>query len=263
MKRLLGLDIDGTIVRRDGSIADADRDAIAQARASGVHVTLVTGRIASGTLPVARELGIDIPVICGDGAQLVDPESGMLIAHASLEARARELALGVFEARELAPFVLTHEAAHGRRASARYAPWVRGFTSELFFHDEWPDVTPLSMLLGLGARELALRAFEELEALAGADVEAFPIGDPWVVRVRSSESTKGRALRDLAAQLGVARENVAFAGDWYNDVSALEWAGRSFAMGQAPPDIKARATDVLETSIDEGGAIAELLARWR
>src|SRR5690606_23480875 len=40
---------------------------------------------------------------------------------------------------------------------------------------------------------------------------------------------KGATLAALAASLGIARANVAAIGDWYNDISMLAWAGRSFA----------------------------------
>ena len=38
-------------------------------------------------------------------------------------------------------------------------------------------------------------------------------------------------------------------------------AGRSFAMGQAPAEVKAAATDVLDATIETGGAIAEAIGR--
>src|SRR5690606_38875408 len=71
---------------------------------------------------------------------------------------------------------------------------------------------------------------------------------------------KGATLAALAASLGIARANVAAIGDWYNDISMLAWAGRSFAMGQAPGPVRAAATDVLEAAW--GGGVAEAIARW-
>jgi hypothetical protein len=58
---------------------------------------------------------------------------------------------------------------------------------------------------------------------------------------------------------------VAAVGDWYNDLGMFAYAGRSFAMGQAPEAIHQAATDrLVATSVDGGGiaeAIAALLAR--
>lgn len=50
-------------------------------------------------------------------------------------------------------------------------------------------------------------------------------------------------------------------GDWLNDLPMLTAAGRSFAMGQSPDDVKRAATDVLDHSIATGGGIAETIQR--
>jgi hydroxymethylpyrimidine pyrophosphatase-like HAD family hydrolase len=51
---------------------------------------------------------------------------------------------------------------------------------------------------------------------------------------------------------------VATIGDWYNDVSMLEWAGQSFAMGQAPAEVKGAAKHSLRATAETGGAVAEV-----
>ena len=52
---------------------------------------------------------------------------------------------------------------------------------------------------------------------------------------------------------GVAIEDTVCVGDWINDVPMFELAGRSFVMGQAPAEVKARATDVLRARRSRGG----------
>jgi hydroxymethylpyrimidine pyrophosphatase-like HAD family hydrolase len=74
--------------------------------------------------------------------------------------------------------------------------------------------------------------------------------------VRSTGGTKGTALRWIAEHHGVALADTVCVGDWINDVSMFELAGRSFAMGQAPPEVKEKASDVLPETVDEGGGVA-------
>ena len=47
--KLLALDLDGTLLCRAGTVADVDREAIARLSASGVAVTIATGRLYSGS----------------------------------------------------------------------------------------------------------------------------------------------------------------------------------------------------------------------
>src|SRR5690606_23752078 len=61
--------------------------------------------------------------------------------------------------------------------------------------------------------------------------------------------TKGTALERVRNLLGVPRERVLVAGDGRNDIEMFEWAGvggRAVAMGQAPPEVKAVATELTE-----------------
>jgi hydroxymethylpyrimidine pyrophosphatase-like HAD family hydrolase len=54
---------------------------------------------------------------------------------------------------------------------------------------------------------------------------------------------------------------VVVVGDWLNDLPMFEVAGRSFAMGQAPEDVKRAATDRLKADGMRGGGIAEAIRR--
>jgi hydroxymethylpyrimidine pyrophosphatase-like HAD family hydrolase len=67
--------------------------------------------------------------------------------------------------------------------------------------------------------------------------------------------TKATALDELCRDLGIDPSAVAAFGDNHNDVAMLEWAGRSYAMGNASADAKAAADEVIATSDDDGLAI--------
>ncbi|HTJ80608.1 MAG TPA: HAD hydrolase family protein, partial [Polyangiaceae bacterium] len=68
MPLLFATDLDGTLVDRDGRIHPRDIDTIRRARARGVIVTIATGRLTSGTIPVADTLELDAALVCADGA---------------------------------------------------------------------------------------------------------------------------------------------------------------------------------------------------
>lgn len=268
--RLLAIDLDGTLLKEDRTVSPTDLAAIRAARASGVHVTIVTGRIASGALPTAREVGIETLIVCADGAQIVQPATGELIARKSLPGKATRAALSVLSGRKLTPFVLTHEAIHARRGAESLAPWVVSWSPELRLHapDEpaWPELRDVAIVLGIGARDAAREALDSLgESLPpSAGAVAFPMGsdDVWGVRVQARGCNKSTGLSALAARLGIRRTDVAYIGDWYNDICAFAWAGRSFCMGHAPQDVKRHAGEVLHATRKEGGGIAEVIGRW-
>ncbi|HLM74033.1 MAG TPA: HAD hydrolase family protein, partial [Polyangiaceae bacterium] len=52
--KLLVVDLDGTLLRRDGVIDESDREAIERLRAAGIPSTIATGRLYSGTRAIAH-----------------------------------------------------------------------------------------------------------------------------------------------------------------------------------------------------------------
>ena len=83
--RLVAFDVDGTLVGRDLAISNGVREAVARMRQAGITGCLVTGRMYRATLPFARELAFDAPLICYQGAAIIDPTTDELLAHSALE----------------------------------------------------------------------------------------------------------------------------------------------------------------------------------
>src|ERR1700692_4577812 len=66
--RLLGVDIDGTLLNPEFQISAADMAALRRAHAEGVEVILVTGRRHAFAVPIAPQLGFDLWLIRSHGA---------------------------------------------------------------------------------------------------------------------------------------------------------------------------------------------------
>lgn len=269
--RLIALDLDGTLLRRDGSIADEDRAAISAARARGVVVTLATGRLTSSTMPLAQALDLDAPLVCADGAVLFDPTRGVPLAQTSLATSAVTALFAHLHARSLAAFWFTHEAVCGEAEDVARFPFVAGWTPNFV---PYPNhTTPLAPLpglppitaIGVGPEKDVLEVEDALRAdpAVAGEVITFPIRttDHWVVRLTPDGCTKAVGLARLTRDLGITAAEVVAIGDWYNDLPMLAWAGQSFAMGHAPPEVQAAARAVLEATVETGGAVAEALSR--
>ena len=77
-RQMIALDIDGTLVGRDGKVSPATVDALDLVRAAGHHVVLATGRSLVGLLPVATQLGLTQAfAVCSNGTMTVrlDPQT--------------------------------------------------------------------------------------------------------------------------------------------------------------------------------------------
>jgi HAD superfamily hydrolase (TIGR01484 family) len=102
--------------------------------------------------------------------------------------------------------------------------------------------------------------FLELAAQLGLHGVTYFVGWSAWLDIAPDGANKATALSDIAAQLGVRREDVLALGDGRNDLEMLLWAGRGVAMGDAPPEVQQAANHVTGR-FDDGGTAAEL-SRW-
>ncbi|MCF8504377.1 MAG: HAD-IIB family hydrolase [Caulobacter sp.] len=70
--RLIATDLDGTLLRNDGSISGRTRNAIADAQAAGLQVVFVTARPPRDVAAIASHLGITGMAVCSNGAIVHD-----------------------------------------------------------------------------------------------------------------------------------------------------------------------------------------------
>ena len=271
--RLLALDLDGTLLQRDGSVHPRDLAAIARVRKAGVAVTVCTGRLYSGSRHVAELLELDGPVGCVDGSQVM--------LHSGTTSRALELtaihgphALQLRELlsrREAARFYVAADRIVHDSAGELFKPYVATWTgileetADLHAHPLWEDAAGVMAAIVVGTLTDIEATAAEIRAELGAHAHliSFPLhrlpGMGGMV-IRGPGRSKGTALRAIGAHYGIATEEMVAVGDWLNDKPMFEVAGRSFAMKSAPDEVRALATDQVQCALTEGG-VAEVIER--
>jgi Cof subfamily protein (haloacid dehalogenase superfamily) len=254
--QLVALDLDGTVMDRDLVIVPTVREAIAEAQARGIHVTLATGRMFGATTPFAGELGIRTPLICYQGALIRDPISGGILAHTGMpadeaaEAATALLAAGVF----VIAYVEERLCIAARRAELDYYLQFHPEGAEVIVAPDLPALlrdTPPTNILVVAEPTIVERELARL-SLRFAHRLVVTRSHEHFGELTAPGISKGVALAKLAEQLGIPRERVVAIGDQENDLSMIEWAGLGLAMGNAIPAVKQAAAAVLPT-VQEGG----------
>jgi hydroxymethylpyrimidine pyrophosphatase-like HAD family hydrolase len=269
--RIFATDLDGTLLDRDHRIRPRDAAAIRGALDRGILVTIATGRLTTGTAPYALELGLGAPLVCADGAVTARARAGRLERLRSMPApRVAEVLAAIAEL-GLSRFVFLPHAILSCERGVPHHGYVGTWSPAISTHagdaleaafEQSPEGAV--MLLAIGEPPAVERLLERVEhALAELDVLAFflDFGRLRCARFIAKGVSKGEALAALAASVGARREDVAVVGDWKNDVSMFEWAGRSFSMAHAPDEVKDKATDVLPAR-EDGGGVAEAIEQW-
>jgi HAD superfamily hydrolase (TIGR01484 family) len=261
---LVALDIDGTVLQEDGTLKDAVRDAVREVRDHGHEVMLATGRSVSMTLPVLDQLSITPEyVVCANGAVVVrrDPAAPVGYARDHVE---------TFDATE----VLTTIRGHLGEASFAVEDAEGVFRYTGYFPDGALAVTSRRVefdeLLGVAATRVVVispgHAIEDFLAVVermGLHKVTYNVGWTAWLDIAPDGVNKATGLERVRAALGIPASRVFTAGDGRNDIDMLEWAatggGVGVAMGQAPAEVVAVATEVTGTDLDDG--LADALTR--
>ena len=77
--RMVACDLDGTIVRPDGTVSRRTKEALTACERSDVQVVFVTGRPPRWVLPIAELTGHRGTVLCGNGAAVLDLTTGQVV----------------------------------------------------------------------------------------------------------------------------------------------------------------------------------------
>lgn len=261
----MATDLDGTLVRPDGSVSARNAAALARAQAAGATVVLVTGRPPRRVVDLARSLGCHPLVLCANGALSYDAARDRVVDHHPIDpATAARVVRRLRAAVPGAVFAVEHPGGFGHEPDYPLAFDVPAGTV----------VAPAEDLVAVGPTKLLARcpptspsgpaqAPETLVAAVGAAVgdlaEASTSAGDGLVEVAARGVTKATALAGLAAQLGVDWDEVVAFGDMLNDLPMLEWAGLGVAMGNAHDLVKASAGEVTASCLDDG--VAAVLER--
>ncbi|AKU97226.1 Hydrolase (HAD superfamily) [Labilithrix luteola] len=270
--KLLAIDLDGTFLDHEGEAHEEDILAIKKLKARGIMVTILTGRLYSGTKESAEILGIDGPVGCADGSHIVRVAGQKTLFHRGIRGRAANKLRESLERNDLVAFLFAEDAIVHDERGADYLPFVRTWSTDLRYahriteHALWDSKDGMTAVVALGHETSVGRTVADIQrdTTESMQVAMFPFrrdAEHWGMVARASGGTKATALEWIAKHYGVSVDETVCVGDWMNDLPMLGAAGRSFAMGQAPDEVKKAATDVLERTITTGGGIAEAIAR--
>jgi len=242
--KLLVVDIDGTLLGRDGSISAEDREALDGVRRSGIKVCLSTGRAAGACRSIIARLSLDGYHIFFDGA---------LVSGLDEEVYAQPIDRGVVK--EAVEFAHSHNIDLELFSATHYFAERETWSTDV--HHQFFDIKPTIVdFTDLWERERIIKGglvattpqavakaedfccqFNERLHFSWVKSPSFP--DVEFINILAPEVSKGRALEALASHLGVSLSEVVAIGDGTNDIPLFSLAGLAVAMDNAPDEVKA------------------------
>ncbi len=267
--RLLGVDIDGTLLNPEFEISAADLSALRRAHAEGVEVVVVTGRRHTFALPIVQQLGFDLWVISSNGA-ITRSLAGESFHRDLLPLETcRKLCANMREFRGNTVLTFDTDAKgaivleHMNELSVSIRRWLEKNLRYIDFVIPIEDSLTRDPVQAMFCGPIG-RMQEALGVLASGNLAKditvlrteYPVRDLSIVDVLNQGCSKGHALERWADYRGIPREQVMAIGDNYNDIEMLAFAGRPFIMGNAAEELRRNGWAVTLSNDQNGVAAA-------
>jgi hydroxymethylpyrimidine pyrophosphatase-like HAD family hydrolase len=258
--RLIATDLDGTLLRPDGTVSRRTADALVRAADVGIEVVFVTARPPRWLRGLADHVAGHGVAICANGAAVLEVGSGRVLAERGMT---RDAVCGIV--------TRVRDAWGGPQDVHLAVESIAGIAHETRFRSDHavppgsPVADRIEDVLGPSTFKLLVRSTrpltdgyaDELAAVVGELAIVADSGAPGLGEITGPGITKATTLAGWAAERGIDAADVWAVGDAPNDLSMLGWAGTSFAMANAHPSVLAAATRRCASNADDG--VADLL----
>lgn len=257
MYRLLAIDLDGTLLtpRPHKHITPRVREALLRSAEAGVTLVIATGQNLAVLQAICGDLPLKGPQIIENGAVIADIQGNIYHEH-YLPSQHILPALDLLRTSGFYRAYHTIHRVYVDRHTPRAREWYRPPVPPVVEMDDVAELYPLPCVkvVGIGAEE-------HIRSLRDSFVQRFA-GELYVtqssfdlIEFLHPAISKGRALQQIAADLGIAPQEVIAIGDNHNDLGMLRFAGLGVAMGNAHDEVKAEADYVTLSNAEDGVAV--------
>lgn len=258
LRKLVALDVDGTLVNHDGHMSPAVREAARAVVEAGHQVVVATGRSLNATLPVIELIGLTCGyAVCSNGGVTLRIDATLADGYEVVDRVTFSPGPALRALRTKLPtakFALEDEA--GRFLSTeRFQDATFGIEAEGVDFETLADATAVRVVVA--SADNTPDEFAHAIDSAGLHGVTYSVGWSAWLDIAANGVTKASALELLRRELGVDPADTVAMGDGRNDIEMLDWAARGVAMGQAPAEVAAVAQEITGT-VEQDGAAAVL-----
>lgn len=252
--KAIAFDMDGTLLTDDKQISPRTGRCFKALEKQGIALVLSTGRSFGALEPYKKDLNLNYPVICYNGARILG-NSGNLIKDHQLQddiaryiidfAREEDLHIQIYRNGKLYFEKRTPEGDF-------YENHVNVKGTVVNFDDFDPPGITKIMYLGDhdyldGLGKLIKKHFEKRLSVM--------FSNPMFLEFMAGGVSKGSALFEVADHLGIGIDSIMAFGDGQNDISMIKTAGIGIAMSNATNEVKAVADSITLSNNDDGVAV--------
>lgn len=256
---LLCTDLDGTLLRSDGTISVENLAAIDYFKSEGGLFTFITGRLPAYSSELCKMARTNAPYGCGNGCGIYDPDKKQYLWKKEMDGKIFEfLKFALDNTAGVGIMVNTFDTVYFLRNNSAMEWWreityMKNIERKLSEIDE-----PIAKIVFADEDPIAIDELEKLLLSHPlADSFDFIRSEKKLFEIATKDLSKGSVLSKLAELLGIKIERTIAVGDYYNDLTMIRAAGIGVAVANACDELKSIANHV--TVSNDNHAIAKII----
>ncbi|WP_185806858.1 HAD family hydrolase [Bacillus sp. HMF5848] len=249
MIKLFACDLDGTLLTEHNQISTADIEALHHLLEKGVEVIIASGRKDYDIKKVINMIGSSCHRVSQNGAFAYLKND----THLHATTFPKEASIEIFnfiKSFPVVPIVSTEDEEFIEQDD----PHLKQIEHKLFSPVKIDKQLPLKVGQTIVPSKFIVNgSFDVLSSLRTDLLSTFPntvdafISGEHVLDVAPKYTNKGNAIASIMSDMNIERSELACIGDAFNDISMFELTPHSFAMTNAHPDVKQKATYVVDS----------------
>lgn len=262
--KLLGFDLDGTILTGEKKLTARTKRALEEAIAQGMIVLPATGRPFSGIPKEIMEVKGIRYALTSNGARIVDAKDGSVVYEKPVPKEITEKILDIYDKYDTLQeiyfqgvgYISEHDLQRVDQmmespAMAEYVRSTRKVVKNIreTARQLTGGVDKVHAIFADQSEKMC--ALRELEQMGQVTVTRALSNN---IEVNAEGVDKGKGMLKLAELLGIRREEMIVFGDGWNDISMIHEAGCGVAMGNAQEAVKEVADLVTDSNEEDGVA---------
>jgi len=251
-KKLLAIDLDGTLLTDDKEISEANLNGLKKAVENNTTIAIVTGRELFSALTIIEKYDFDYYLICYNGALIMDLKKNeeIFLQNMNMEDVKKIVDFCIKEEYPIHIFGETYWGVTGINQAVE--DFVKAHDIEPNIVKDTREIEDMEIINLVGVGDVD--KVEEFIVKNQIDV-SFTNSVPNTIDIMAKDVTKGSGLKILADKLKFKREEIISIGNYYNDIDMFKVSNIGVAIGNSPEEVKNHADYITIKSNNDNGVL--------
>ncbi len=268
MKTLYISDLDGTLLNKNAELSEYTIDALNSLIDKGIHFSVATARTAETSVLILECVAINVPIILMNGVLIYDIAAKQYVKKEMLsEEKIAQILLAMKKIKQTGlmyalsgdKLITYYERIYSDALRDFVDERIRKYNKKFVQIDDFANAdADIIYFCYMDTRENINRLYDEFKFISGLRIEKYQDiysdGDLWYMEVFNNTASKYNAVQFLRQNYGFNK--VIGFGDNLNDIPLFEACDECYAIGNAKPEVKEKATAVIDTNDEDG------VAKW-